>query len=130
MLDLVLLLAVALAEEQSTELTMLVPRFNMTDFAQRGPALVPTGVGAAIGRARAACHYNDPFKGKCLPDEQNSTIVGVPGAICTGSCSRSKPCATDYCPDHSPESEAVCALKDDQGNEVRCWCQCRTRGAK
>ena len=71
----------------------------------------------------AATHYGDPLAGACMSDEQNITITGVAGSVCS-------PAATGVlkqkCPTDTPAGCTItpAAILQDQSGDKYCALEC------
>ena len=71
----------------------------------------------------AATHYGDPLAGPCMSDEQNITITGVAGSVCS-------PAATGIlkqkCPTDTPAGCTIvpAAILQDQSGDKYCALEC------
>jgi hypothetical protein len=71
----------------------------------------------------AATHYGDPLAGPCMSDEQNITITGVAGSVCS-------PAATGIlkkkCPTDTPAGCTIvpAAILQDQSGDQYCALEC------
>jgi len=66
----------------------------------------------------ANAHYDDPYKHKCMKDEQAISIQGVLGEICSPACY-----SNDTCPTDVPSGVTVnpqCALHSSTGDKYCC----------
>ena len=81
-----------------------------------GLFLVPTVAMAG----NAATHYGDPLAGPCMSDEQNITITGVAGSVCSPAATGGK------CPTDTPAGCTItpAAILQDQSGDKYCALEC------
>jgi choice-of-anchor B domain-containing protein len=68
----------------------------------------------------AATHYGDPLAGPCMSDEQNITITGVAGSVCSPAATGGK------CPTDTPAGCTItpAAILQDQSGDKYCALEC------
>ncbi|MDB3902323.1 hypothetical protein N9362_00030 [bacterium] len=68
----------------------------------------------------AATHYGDPLTGACMSDEQNITITGVAGSVCSPAATGGK------CPTDTPAGCTItpAAILQDQSGDKYCALEC------
>jgi len=84
------------------------------------PAAVQKTTVAMAGAAAAATHYGDPLAGPCMSDEQNITITGVAGSVCSPAATGGK------CPTDTPAGCTItpAAILQDQSGDKYCALEC------
>jgi hypothetical protein len=87
------------------------------------PAAVAQVMETVAMSGAAATHYGDPLAGPCMSDEQNITITGVAGSVCS-------PAATGVlkqkCPTDTPAGCTItpAAILQDQSGDKYCALEC------
>jgi hypothetical protein len=68
----------------------------------------------------ATTHYSDPLTGACMSDEQNITITGVAGSVCSPAATGGK------CPTDTPAGCTItpAAILQDQSGDKYCALEC------
>jgi hypothetical protein len=75
-------------------------------------------------------HYGNPFDGRCESDEQNITITGVPGAVCSPLCTG---LLKTKCSDDLPSGVTAtpnCAISDSATGIKLCALMCQPKAGQ
>ena len=109
---------ISLSASQPTGATPMGPSTPTPAPAPAAPTPVPAPPAPA-----GTTHYGDPLSGACMSDEQNITITGVAGSVCS-------PAATGIlkqkCPTDTPAGCTItpAAILQDQSGDKYCALEC------